>query len=60
MSGPRRRPWWWLLNPYLYTMRIERAYEDALTIIQEDGRRLAAYDTAKRIAARAARELGEE
>ena len=27
------RPWWWWLNPWLYAVRRDRAYEDALDII---------------------------
>lgn len=29
------RPWWWWINPWLYIMRRDRAYADALDIIQE-------------------------
>lgn len=25
-----RRPWWWWLNPWLYAMRRDRAYEAAI------------------------------
>lgn len=28
------RPWWWWLNPWLYIARRDKAYEDALDIIQ--------------------------
>lgn len=34
------RPWWWRINPWLYALRRDRAYEQALDIIQEDGRLL--------------------
>ena len=29
------RPWWWWLNPWLYAVRRDRAYEDALDIISD-------------------------
>ena len=29
------RPWWWWLNPWLYAVRLDRAYEDALDIISD-------------------------
>lgn len=29
------RPWWWIVNPWLYILRRDRAYEDALDIITE-------------------------
>lgn len=32
------RPWWWWINPWLYVRRRDRAYEDALDIIQEMAR----------------------
>jgi len=25
-----QRPWWWLLNPWLYASRRDRAYESAI------------------------------
>lgn len=31
---PKRPRWWWL-NPWRYALRRDRAYEDALDIIQE-------------------------
>jgi hypothetical protein len=30
-----KRPWWWCLNPWRYSLRRDAAYEDALDIIQE-------------------------
>ena len=43
MIGPpsRTRPWWWWLNPWLYIARRDRAYNDALVIIREDGAEIA-------------------
>jgi hypothetical protein len=29
------RPWWWLINPWLYIKRRDIAYADALTIVEE-------------------------
>lgn len=29
------KPWWWWVNPWLYISRRDRAYSDALDIIQE-------------------------
>ena len=38
----KHRPWWWIFNPWLRALRMERAYANALEIIEEDGRELAA------------------
>ena len=29
------RPWWWLLNPWLYALRRDRAYEAAIDIVYD-------------------------
>lgn len=34
-----RRPWWWWLNPWLYIARRDKAYETALSIIEEMGQK---------------------
>jgi len=31
------RPWWWVINPWLYIKRRDEAYDHALDIIQEEG-----------------------
>lgn len=38
----RSRPWWWWLNPCGYAVNRERAYADALEIIQAEAFRAAA------------------
>ncbi len=42
----RHRPWWWLFNPWLRALRLERVYAEALEVIEEDGRALARKDGA--------------
>jgi len=37
------KPWWWVINPWLYSVRIARAYREALNIIEEDGRQIRGY-----------------
>lgn len=40
------RPFWWFLNPWLYAIRRDRAYEDALDIIHEQGKEIEEWNTA--------------
>jgi len=29
------RPWWWWINPWLYVLRRDRAYEDAIDCLKD-------------------------
>ena len=41
-----KRPLWWIFNPWLYAIRRDRAYEDALDIIHEQGLEIEEWNTA--------------